>query len=224
MIADYNFHGNDLSRLVVRSDELRFLPWSATELDPSPRGSIGWLDRLMGSVQTSPDALVRESFGRREFLRRGSGALLLALGGALPACAGRRDETGGPGPFSETERDVLRAICARLLPAGGRAPGAAAIDVAGRMERLLDELQATSDFRRLLALFEWSPLLFEANPHRFTQLSPESQNRVLRGWAASRLGFRRSGFVAIKRLAMSLYYTQAENWPAIGFPGPWLQS
>ncbi|MGH9460681.1 MAG: gluconate 2-dehydrogenase subunit 3 family protein [Vicinamibacteria bacterium] len=178
----------------------------------------------MGPILTSPDALVRESFGRREFLRRGSGALLLALGGALPGCSGRRDETGGPGPFRETERDVLRAICARLLPVGGRAPGAPAIDVAGRMERLLDELGATSDFRRLLALFEWSPLLFEANPHRFTQLSPGGQDRVLHGWAASRLGFRRSGFVAIKRLAMSLYYTRPESWPAIGFPGPWLQS
>jgi hypothetical protein len=111
-----------------------------------------------------------------------------------------------------------------LLPAGGRAPETSAIEVAGRMERLLDELEATADFRRLLALFEWSPLLFEAKPSRFTQLSPEGQDRVLRGWAESRLGFRRSGFVAIKRLAMSLYYTQPESWPAIGFPGPWLQS
>lgn len=178
----------------------------------------------MDSLVMSPDALVRESFGRREFLRRGTGALLLTLGGALPGCSGRRDETIGAGPFSEAERGVLRAICARLLPSDEGAPGAAATDVAGRMERLLDQLQATSDFRRLLALFEWSPLLFEADPHRFTQLPPEDQDRVIRGWAASRLAFRRSGFVAIKRLAMSLYYTQPETWPAIGFPGPWLES
>jgi hypothetical protein len=94
------------------------------------------------------------------------------------------------------------------------------------MERLLAELgvRPTTDFRRLLALFEWSLLLFEARPGRFTKLSTESQDRVIRGWATSRLGFRRSGFVAIKRLAMSIYYTQQESWPAIGFPGPWLQS
>lgn len=179
---------------------------------------------LMAPLVMSPDAVVRESFGRREFLRRGAGGLLLALGGALPGCSGGGDETGGRGPFVEAEREVLRAICARLLPGGGRAPAAAEVDVAGRMERLLHALGATSDFRRLLALFEWSPWLFEAKPGRFTRLSAESQDQVIRGWATSRLGFRRSGFVAIKRLAMSIYYTQQETWAAIGFPGPWLQS
>ncbi len=179
---------------------------------------------LMAPVVMSPDAVVRESFGRREFLRRGAGGLLLTLGAALPGCSGGEDETGGRGPFAETEREVLRAICARLLPGGSRAPAAAEVDVAGRMERLLDARGATSDFRRLLALFEWSPLLFEAKPGRFTRLPEERQEQVLRGWATSRLGFRRSGFVAIKRLAMSIYYTQQESWPAIGFPGPWLQS
>ena len=178
----------------------------------------------MVPVAVSPEAVVRESFGRREFLRRGAGGVLLTLGAALPGCSGGEDETGGRGPFAEAERDVLRAICARLLPGGSRTPAAAEVDVAGRMERLLDALGATSDFRRLLALFEWSPLLFEAKPVRLTRLSPESQDQVIRGWATSRVGFRRSGFVAIKRLALSIYYTRQESWAAIGFPGPWLQS
>jgi len=162
---------------------------------------------------------VRESFGRREFLRRGVGGVLLALGGALPGCSGGGNDAKGP--FTEDEREVLRAICDRLLPGHGRAPGAAEMGVAERLERLLDELGATADFRRLLALFEWSPWLFEAKPGRFTRLSEVDQDDVLRGWATSRLGFRRSGFVATKRLAMSLYYTQPKSWPAIGFPGPW---
>lgn len=177
----------------------------------------------MNPAACPPAAVVRESFGRREFLRRGAGGLFLALGGALPGCAGG-GETGRRGPFTEAERGVLRAICARLLPGSGRFPAASEVDVAGRVERLLAELGATSDFRRLLALFEWSPLLFEAEPHRFTRLSAEGQVHILRGWATSRLDFRRRGFVAIKRLAMSLYYTQPDTWPAIGFPGPWQQS
>ena len=177
---------------------------------------------LMAPAFMSPDAVVRESFGRREFLRRGAGGLLLALGAALPRCSKGDDETGGRGPFTEAEREVLGTICARLLPGGSRAPAAAEVDVAGRMERLLEELGAISDFRRLLALFEWSPWLFEARPGRFTRLSEERQDHVIRGWATSRLGFRRTGFVAIKRLAMSIYYTQEETWEGIGFPGPWL--
>ena len=64
-------------------------------------------------------------------------------------------------------------------------------------------------------------------PHRirsFSTLSPDTQTEVIRGWATSRLAFRRTGFVAIKRVAMSVYYAQEASWPAIGFPGPWLQS
>jgi Gluconate 2-dehydrogenase subunit 3 len=173
----------------------------------------------------SPDAVLRESFGRREFLRRGGGTLLLALGGALPGC--RAGEAEDPHrPFSDVEREVLRSLCERLLPGGGGEPGAMEMDVPGRIELLLAELGpgATRDFRRLLALIEWSPWLFEAKPGRFTRLSPREQDQVLRGWADSRLGFRRTGFVAVKRLAMSVYYAQRQSWPAIGFPGPWLPS
>ena len=174
----------------------------------------------------SPQAVLRESFGRREFLRRGAGGLLLALGGVLPGCGragGGRDDHR---LLSDSERQVLQAICERFLPGGGRAPAASEIDVAGKIERLLPELgpHAISDFRHLLTLFEWSPLLFECKLVRFTTLPPELQDQVIRGWAVSRLGFRRSGFAAMKRLAMSVYYTQEESWPAIGFPGPWLQS
>ena len=172
-----------------------------------------------------PDAVARETFGRREFLRRGAGGLLLALGGALPGCSRRIDEDDKGGPLAESDREVLRAICARLLPASD-APPAAEMNVARRMESLLAQLgpRPLSDFRRLLALFEWSPMLFDTIPGRFTRLSAENQDQVIRGWATSRLGFRRSGFVAVKRLAMSIYYSQEETWPAIGFPGPWPQS
>ena len=173
----------------------------------------------------SPDVVLRESFGRREFLRRGAGALLLALGSVLPGCrAGEVRDEGGP--FSDSERQILRAICNRLLPGGAGAPAAIKLDVAGTIERLLRELgpHATSDFRSLLAVFEWSPLLFQAKPRRFTRLAPQDQDQVIRGWAISRIGFRRTGFVAIKRVAMSTYYAQEGSWAAIGFPGPWLLS
>ena len=173
-----------------------------------------------------PETVLRESFGRREFLRRGGGGLLLALGGVLPGCRGNSQEPDGGQAFSDSQRLTLRAICERMLPGGRRAPSAASIDVAGRIEVLVAELGpgALSDFTRLLTLFEWSPFVFEAIPGRFSTLAPDRQTEVIHGWAQSRLEFRRTGFVAVKRLAMSVYYAQEESWRAIGFPGPWLQS
>ena len=177
-------------------------------------------------MTASPEAVLQESFGRREFLRRGGGGLMLALGGVLPGCGRTGGSRDGEGAFSDSERQTLWAICERMLPGGGRAPSAGAIDVAGKIEDLVSGLGpgAATDFRRLLSLFEWSPVLFEARPGRFSTLSPDTQTEVIRGWATSRLGFRRTGFVAIKRVAMSVYYAQEASWPAIGFPGPWLQS
>ena len=178
-------------------------------------------------MTTTPEALLRESFGRREFLRRGGGGLLLALGGVLPGCGqAGGNRVNGAGTFSNSERLTLRAICQRLLPGGRRAPDAAATEIAEKIETLVSDLgpHVAVDFKRLLSLFDWSPILFEARSGRFSTLSPDTQSDVIRGWATSRLGFRRSGFTAIKRLAMSIYYAQEGSWPAIGFPGPWLQS
>ncbi len=174
----------------------------------------------------TPEAVLRESFGRREFLRQGGGGLMLALGGVLPGCSRTGGSQGGGDTFSNSERLTLGAICERLLPGGGRAPSAGAVDVAVKIEDLVSGLgpRAATDFKRLLSLFEWSPILFEARLGRFSTLPPETQTEIIRGWATSRLGFRRTGFVAIKRVAMSVYYVQEASWPAIGFPGPWLQS
>ena len=174
-------------------------------------------------MAVSPEAVLQDSFGRREFLRRGGGGLMLGLGAMLPGCgSGGR---GGKGVFSDSARTTLYALCERLLPNGEEGPSRGAIGVAEKIEELVSQLggRSVADFRHLLSLFEWSPILFEAKPGRFSTLPPESQTEVIQGWATSRLGFRRTGFVAIKRVAMSVYYAQETSWPAIGFPGPWLQ-
>jgi hypothetical protein len=48
-------------------------------------------------------------------------------------------------------------------------------------------------------------------------MSTESQDDYLEGWMTSRLGFRRTGFQALKRLCMSMYYTDPASFSAIGY-------
>jgi hypothetical protein len=45
------------------------------------------------------------------------------------------------------------------------------------------------------------------------------QDSYLEGWMTSSLGFRRTGFQALKRLSMSMHYTDAHSWEEIGFHG-----
>jgi len=66
------------------------------------------------------------------------------------------------------------------------------------------------EFATLLRAVE-SPLtnlLLTGRPVRFTQLDPRAREKYLQGWAASRLGAKRRGFQAAKRLATGLYYSQ----------------
>src|SRR5204862_3647424 len=59
-----------------------------------------------------------------------------------------------------------------------------------------------------------------------TAMAPAERERYLRGWATSRIGLRRKGFQALKRLAGVLAYTTVDGagtnpfWPALGYSGP----
>jgi len=100
-------------------------------------------------------------------------------------------------------------------------------DVARIIERYLSPKQR-ADFRRLLRTVE-SPianLLLSARPKRFSTESEAKRERFLLGWAHSRLGIKRQGFQAVKRLVLFLTYAKAldggvnPNWPSIGYAGP----
>ena len=100
-------------------------------------------------------------------------------------------------------------------------------DVARIIERYLSPEQR-ADFRRLLRTVE-SPmanLLLSARPTRFSTESEAKRERFLLGWAHSRLGIKRQGFQAVKRLVLFLTYAKAldggvnPNWPSIGYAGP----
>jgi len=104
-------------------------------------------------------------------------------------CPGFPTDSAGPAyPKASSvgiDRDVVEAVA--QLPAGQR-----------------------EEFATLLRAVE-SPLtnlLLTGRPVRFTHLDRPAQEKYLQGWAASRLGAKRRGFQAAKRLATGLYYSR----------------
>lgn len=86
-----------------------------------------------------------------------------------------------------------------------------------------------NSFRRLLHAFNSraTNLLLGGAPVRFSSLGPSQREAYLGKWRDSRIGLKRAGFQAVKRLATSLYYAVPgpegapnPNWRSIGYPGP----
>src|SRR3989449_1544369 len=100
-------------------------------------------------------------------------------------------------------------------------------DVARIIERYVSPDQR-ADFRRLLRTIEspWANLLLSGRPHRFSSGTQAERERFLLAWAHSRLGIKRQGFQAVKRLVLFLTYAKAlesgvnPNWPSIGYAAP----
>lgn len=157
---------------------------------------------------------------RRTFLKRGLvGGGVLLLGGGTLALLPTKD-VAPPATdlvvLGARGFQVLAAIAMRVVP--DTVDGAS---VARGVDALLERapLEAQADFNRLLGLFENAlpGLLFDGRVLPFTQLSPESQDRVLRSWRDSRLALRRSGYHALRRICLATAYADEKTWPAIGY-------
>src|SRR3989449_2641496 len=100
-------------------------------------------------------------------------------------------------------------------------------DVARIIERYVSPDQR-ADFRRLLRTIEspWANLLLSGRPHRFSSGTQAERERFLLAWAHSRLGIKRQGFQAVKRLVLFLTYAKGlqsgvnPNRPSTGAAGP----
>jgi hypothetical protein len=161
---------------------------------------------------------------RRTFIKRGlvGGAILLLGGGAGLALAPTKQLAAPTGPLLALEPrgfQVLVAVARRVLPAGADAI-AVAQGVDSTLSRAAPEVQ--KDFGKLLMLFENAlpGLLFDGRALPFTRLSPESQDAVLRGWRDSKLALRRTGYQALRRICLAVYYADEASWPALGYTPP----
>ncbi len=138
--------------------------------------------------------------------------------------------------FTDAERQTLRRLADTLVPRtgdpaeplGGSASDLGVDALAAEAIRDYQPPEAQRQFRTLLRAVE-SPLynlLLAGRPIRFRDLSPEARERYLLSWTESRLGVKRRGFHAVKRLVCFLYYAslpdgkENPNWTGIGYDAP----
>ena len=143
-------------------------------------------------------------------------------GGAGLALAPTKEQGAPTAPLLALEPrafQVLVAVAKRVLPAGAD-PVLVAQGADSTLSRAAPEVQ--KDFGKLLMLFENAlpGLLFDGRVLPFTRLSPESQDAVLRSWRDSKLALRRTGYQALRRICLAVYYADESSWPALGYTPP----
>jgi len=160
---------------------------------------------------------------RRTFLKRGlAGGAVLFLGGGTLALLPTKEVVAPEADLAVLGArtfQVLAAVAKRVVP-----DTVDAATVAKGVDTLLRRAapEAQADFNKLLGLFENAlpGLLFDGRALPFTQLSPESQDRVLRSWRDSRFALRRSGYHALRRICLATAYADEATWPALGYSPP----
>lgn len=115
---------------------------------------------------------------------------------------------------------ILSTITDRLSPRGGAfALGALDMDVAESVDRLMSNLDRTIQMglKMLLLLIEYSTFIFTRKFKRFTRLSPEDQDRYLKGWENSRFYLRRLPFFVLKMLCLLIFYSDERVEKDVGY-------
>lgn len=165
---------------------------------------------------------------RRGFLKKGLfGGLLLALGGGTFLATRRGAQVAMPAGLqvlNATEYAVMWAIVQRFVPPREGFPAADSINTtvaADGIVALLEEV-TQGEIKQLLMLFENAlpNFLFGLRTSPFTQLNPTEQDEVLAEWRDSRLTLRRTGYRALRGIAIAAYYGNKATWSAVGYPGP----
>ena len=165
---------------------------------------------------------------RRGFLKKGLfGGLLLALGGGAFLATRRSAQVPMPGGLqvlNASEYAVMWAIVQRFAPAHEGFPAADSINTTVAADGILALLEEVTqgEIKQLLMLFENAlpNFLFGGRTSPFTQLNPTEQEEVLAEWRDSRLTLRRTGYRALRGIAIAAYYGNKATWSAVGYPGP----
>ncbi len=167
-----------------------------------------------------PSALPPSDPARREFLRTSlAGSAILLAAAVLPSgCARDEEAPRGLLVLEPGEYLTMAAVAARLIPKGGIfAAGAANVDAARRIDRILSRLGSDTQRRvaRALRFFDAAPL-FSWRLRSFRRLSGAERDRVLQAWHSSRRALRSQVFDAFKSLTMLAFYESRAGRRALG--------
>ncbi|TSA19027.1 hypothetical protein D4R75_10585 [bacterium] len=126
--------------------------------------------------------------------------------------------------FSSKEYLIFEAVAERII--GAASPGQVRskdVGVAARVDQFLEgaDPEVQEQIHQLLSVFN-APLftfLFDFRTSSFLNMSPADKDSYIEDWMTSNLGFRRTGFQALKRVSMSMFYTDRRSWKEIGYEG-----
>ena len=208
---------------------------------PSGLEYIGTVAHLESHVRESwtrcsgiAEYQLSKELSRRTFLKETVfGALSLTAARWIPASASTLvlpDETARQLKyFSTHEYLVVGAIAERIVgPPGKNGIDASHVDVALRADRFLAgaDTEIQEQFHQLLTVFNapFFTFLFDFRFSSFLNMTPEDKDSYLEDWMTSVIGFRRQGFQALKRICLSMFYTDSRTWAESGFDGVFFPS
>jgi choline dehydrogenase-like flavoprotein len=128
-----------------------------------------------------------------------------------------RDPAPIKAPLSNEER-ILAAAIEAVLGVENGAGGARAV------QPMLDRLPGPDRVQLSLLLqgLEYGAPLLSGRPGRFTRLSRERREEILRTWSESRIPPRRQAVTVLRAIASFGHYGREETWADVGYDGPWL--
>lgn len=96
------------------------------------------------------------------------------------------------------------------------------VDVAGFLDRYVAEMAGPMrrDLGRMFGYIEHVAPVASGHASRFTRLSGDAQDDVLRGIESSASDLLRGGFEGVKSLVFMGYYRDARTWTILGYEGP----
>lgn len=166
---------------------------------------------------------------RRSFLKRGlfGGALLLLGGAGFLATRGTKTiplPKNGLKVLSEREYAVMAAIAARMVRPRKNFPTVEEVSLAEACDLVIARADSgvQKELKQLIGLFEnaLANAVFDRRFQPFTEMSGEAQDAVLHDWETSALLIRRTGFNALRTIAIAAYYGNPKTWGAVGYAGP----
>ncbi len=165
---------------------------------------------------------------RRGFLKTAGGAGAVLLGGGGFLFLRPTKSVALPAEpllfFSPREYAIFTAIAEAMIEVPAGVPGVQDAKVAQKADSYMarNVVDAQKDFHALLGLFDnaLAGLLLCGTTAPFSQMDHDGRLAYLAKWENHSLPLIRSGFIGLKKLAMSCYYASPEAWPSIHYPGP----